>query len=280
MGADRRNRLAIDRQIEHLRQHPRTVSGLCWHKGIYPNQVWLDGCFMAAPFFAAYASLPGNDALYSEILHCFRYIRRNLRDEKTGLYYHGLDESRAQDWADRNTGRSAAFWLRGMGWLLMALTDTAVLLPDKQKTAKAELSDMLNEALTALLRFRAPDGLFWQVIDQPALAGNYTETSGSLMTAYALMRGAGEGLLPQACYDTGRGIFDAVIREKLRQTENGTALTGICASAGLGGAPYRDGTSSYYLSEPVVANDPKGVGVLMMADAAARAYCKAGGEPS
>ena len=55
-------------------------------------------------------------------------------------------------------------------------------------------------------------------------------------------------------------------------------LTDICASAGLGGDPYRDGTAAYYLSEPVVRNDPKGVGFLMKAEAAARAYRPINGE--
>ena len=42
-------------------------------------------------------------------------------------------------------------------------------------------------------------------------------------------------------------------------------LTGICLVAGLGGATRRDGSLEYYLSEPVVSNDAKGVGPLLLA---------------
>lgn len=269
---EERYRLAIGSQIEQLRQHPRTDSGLCWHKGIYPHQVWLDGCFMAAPFFTAYADMTGDESMFSEVQHCFRYIRAHLRDGRTGLYRHGLDESREQAWADKETGCSAAFWLRGMSWLLAALTDTAVLLPEKQADMKKELSDMLNEAVTALLRYQAEDGLFYQVIDRPDAAGNYTETSGSLMAAYSMMRGAGAGLLDAPFYEIGRSILENVKSQKIWETEEGIRLTDICVSAGLGGEPYRDGSCTYYLSEPVTENDPKGVGFLMRAEAAARIY--------
>ena len=50
------------------------------------------------------------------------------------------------------------------------------------------------------------------------------------------------------------------------KTENGqTNLHGTVSVSGLGGNPYRDGTVQYYLNEPVVVNDPKGVGAFIQA---------------
>lgn len=227
---------------------------------------------MAAPFFTAYADMTGDESMFSEVQHCYRYIRKHLRDSETGLYRHGLDESKMQAWADKETGCSAAFWLRGMGWLLAALTDTAVLQPEKQANMKKELTDMLKEAVAALLRYQAEDGLFYQVIDCPDAAGNYTETSGSLMAAYSMIRGAGTGLLDAPFYEIGCSILGNVKSQKMWDTEEGIMLTDICASAGLGGTPYRDGSCAYYLSEPVAENDPKGIGFLMRAEAAAFLY--------
>ena len=43
------------------------------------------------------------------------------------------------------------------------------------------------------------------------------------------------------------------------------SMSGICSVAGLGGDPYRDGSYEYYISEPVVSNDLKGVGPFIMA---------------
>ncbi len=42
-------------------------------------------------------------------------------------------------------------------------------------------------------------------------------------------------------------------------------LCGICLVAGLGGATRRDGSLAYYFSEPIVENDAKGVGPLLLA---------------
>ena len=42
-------------------------------------------------------------------------------------------------------------------------------------------------------------------------------------------------------------------------------LGGICLVAGLGGATRRDGSLAYYFSEPIVENDAKGVGPLLLA---------------
>ena len=267
-----RYRLAIHRQAAKIEQHPRTDSGMLWHKSIYPYQIWLDGLFMAAPFFSAYADMNGDAKMFAAIRQRFRYFRNRLRDPETGLYHHGLDESRTQKWADPETGCSSAFWLRGMGWLLMALTDTAAFLPSAQSAVRKELSEMLNEAVAALCRYRAENGLFYQVIDRADADGNYTETSGSLMAACAMMRGAGTGMLPAVYYETGLSVLQAVKAEKLCRNGSCLLLTDICSSAGLGGDPYRDGSCAYYLSEPRVCNDPKGVGILMAAEAAALAF--------
>ncbi len=264
---DPRYEKAIRWQASQITAHPRTESGMPWHKGIYPQQVWIDGVYMTAPFFAEYAAQCGDVRICEEIGRWFTYLEKHLRDAKTGLYYHALDESRTQRWANPDTGLSQSFWLRGEGWFLMALCDTAAVLPPEQEQLRNHLGAILRDAVSALLLYRRPDGLLCQVIDRPSLAENYTETSGNLMTAYALMRGAELRMLPDDCFETGLAMLETVKREKLCETASGTVLCGICRSAGLGGAEGRDGSTAYYLSEPVVSDDPKGVGVLMMAEA-------------
>jgi unsaturated rhamnogalacturonyl hydrolase len=98
------------------------------------------------------------------------------------------------------------------------------------------------------------------VLDQGTRAGNYEETSASLMIAYALMKGARLELLPSTLGDAGFHSLRACIDRFLTDTE----LRRICSVAGLGNVPYRDGSYEYYLSEPIVANDPKGVAALLM----------------
>lgn len=254
---------ALAWQAAQLGTHPRTKSGLCWHKQIYREQVWIDGVYMSAPFLAEYARRSDDSALYDEIARAFRFVIEKMRDPETGLYYHALDEAGAQEWADPQTGLSQSHWLRGEGWFLMALTDTLACLPESETSLHRLLSDALRDAVTALLPYHAENGLFYQVIDRADLSRNYTETSGSLMTAYALMRGAELHILPDEMFLLGAEILECVKREKLDET----GLHDICSAAGLGGANKRDGSAAYYLSEPVVSDDPKGVGVLMMAEA-------------
>ncbi len=275
LTADSRYRKAAAWQAAQLRAHPRTESGLCWHKEIYPQQVWIDGIYMAAPFLAEYALKTNDSGIFDEIRRWFRYAETHLYDSAAGLYRHAVDEARTQPWADPETGCSPAFWLRGEGWYLMALSDTLALLPASQEDFRAELSAALSRAAAHLLPYRAEqDGLFYQVIDMPELRGNYTETSGSLMTAYAFLTGAERGVLPPAYRQTGLEMLDAVTRTKFI----GGHLTDICSSAGLGGAANRDGSPAYYLSEPAVSDDPKGVGVLMLTLAAAEKKARSSDE--
>lgn len=251
---ENRFRLAIERQAEQLARHPRTKSGSYWHKKIYPNQVWLDGLYMAQPFQLALAKFTRRDDLIADTVHQFANVRDVMRVEG-GLYRHGWDESREQAWADQRTGLSPHVWGRAMGWFMMALVDCLELDPN------ATLKDIFADTSRALIAVQRPSGLWQQVIDAPDREGNYEEASASLMIAYALMKGARLGLLDRAHHRAGRRAFEACVTRFVTDT----ALNGICAVAGLGGNPYRDGSYRYYLSEPIVANDPKGVGAFMMA---------------
>ena len=55
------------------------------------------------------------------------------------------------------------------------------------------------------------------------------------------------------------------VRNSPHLAEAYVQLGGICLVAGLGGKDHRDGSLAYYFSEPVVCNDAKGVGPLVLA---------------
>jgi unsaturated rhamnogalacturonyl hydrolase len=258
---EQRFRIAIESQNAQLERHPRTRSGNFWHKKIYPHQVWLDGLYMAQPFRCAYATLAARPEIFDDVARQFARVREVMRDAKTGLYYHGWDESRSEQWSNPQTGCSPCFWGRAMGWFMMAFVDCIDLMNEAPLASREVLTEMLRETSDALLRVRSPSGLWFQVLDQGARAGNYEETSASLMIAYALMKGARLNVLPEALGDVGVQSLRACVDRFLTDQE----LSGICGVAGLGNVPYRNGSYEYYLSEPIVANDPKGVGALFMA---------------
>lgn len=260
-----RFRKAMDTQFGPLRNFPRTRSGSYWHKGRYPWQVWLDGLYMGHPFQLHYARVTGNTALFDDTLHQIRTVERVMRQPQTGLYYHGWDESRKQRWADPATGLSPNIWGRAMGWWVCALVDCYEASEGFDASGRADIARILNGSLQAMLAARSPDGLWYQVVDQGGRPGNYEEASASLMTTYALLKAARLGIAGEEVRTAGLESLSACIDRFLTPT----ALNGICRVAGLGGNPYRDGSYEYYLSEKIVANDPKGVGPFFMAAAEA-----------
>ena len=46
---------ALDLLYSQFEGQPRNEDGGFWHKKIYPHQMWLDGIYMGAPFYAEYA---------------------------------------------------------------------------------------------------------------------------------------------------------------------------------------------------------------------------------
>ncbi len=261
---DPRYRRAADFLTERLKRHPRCACGSFWHKEIYPWQIWLDGLYMAQPFRLEYALRFGGEGMEKDVLSQFENARLLLFDPKKGLYRHACDTARVQPWADPETGRSPNFWLRAMGWYLMAVADCLELLGSRDE---GFLSGLLAEACRGILPYRdEKTGLYYQVIDRPDAEGNYLETSGSAMVCYAFMKGWRLGALPEAFGRIGEETFKSLVREKLAPGESGAwHLKDICRSAGLGPGNRRDGSVAYYLSEPRVSDDGKGAGPFMMA---------------
>lgn len=266
---DPRYLAAADHLAGQLRSHPRIACGNYWHKKRYPHQAWLDGLYMGLPFQIEYAQATGRPELIDDALRQFSTALA-LTADTGGLYVHGYDESRTQRWADPQTGKSPAVWARAVGWLAMALVDALTILPDDGRTN--ELRQSTRRLLAEIVARQTGSGLWMQVLDNPDLEGNYEETSASAMFSYALLRAVRLGLLQGeaagAALSAGRRALSALLETRLLAGEDGvTRLTGIVHVAGLGGfeGNYRDGSPEYYLTEPVVSDDAKGVGPLMMA---------------
>lgn len=250
-----------------LRMQQRTSQGGFWHKQVYPNQMWLDGLYMAQPFYTEYAMLAHEDTAYNDIAKQFILMEKNATDEKTGLLYHGYDDSRSIAWADKTTGKSPNFWARAIGWYSMALVDVLENFP-KDHPQQKELVAILNRTITAVEKVQdKKTGLWFDILDKPQLKGNYEEASASSMFVYAVAKGVRLKLLPENKLSISKKGYDGLVK-KFIKTENGlTNLYGTVKVSGLGGKPYRDGSIAYYLGEPVIVNDPKGMGAFIQAAA-------------
>lgn len=270
LTGDEKYEKAVQNAYAFLENYPRTSTGNFWHKDIYPNQVWLDGLYMAMPFYAKTLTENGEDR-WDDIMDQFQSAHKLLWNEETKLYVHGCDVSREADWSDPVTGRSSAVWLRAEGWYLMALTDVYELARGCTRRA-VELEKIFRNAVAGILQYQDSDSrMFFQVVDGKLLDGNYLETSGSAMVAYALMKGARLGMLEDDFWKKGSEILDGIRDTYLNRETDGYHLYGICASAGLGAGPDphnrkdRTGKPEYYVSEIQMTDNQHGAAACMMA---------------
>ena len=271
---------AIDKLFEQLKGQPRVTEGGFWHKKIYTHQMWLDGLYMGEPFYSRYAAehalepaeIEAGDFRgvvnfgFDDILRQFRVVDKHTYDPKTGLNYHGWDESREQQWADKTTGCSPNFWGRAMGWYLMAMVEVLDYMP-KDHEGYQELIGMLQRSAANILKYQDKKTHLWyQVLDRPGAEGNYQESTVSAMFCYVFAKAANKGYLPKKYYKEAQKVFDGIVTNKIEEDGQGFwNLIDCCSVAGLGGKPYRSGTYEYYINERIGKNDPKGVGPLIFA---------------
>ncbi len=259
---------AIEYTYEQIKGHPRTPEGNFWHKKIYPNQIWLDGLFMAQVFYMRYETEFDDMKNYNDIVNQYKNVRKIMFNEKKHLYYHGYCATKDIFWADPQTGLSKNFWLRACGWYTVALADICGYINEQMYDEYRFFTSLLKETIDGLLEYQDKNSkMFWQVIDQPGREGNYLETSGSAMIAYAILKAVRLEILPERYRQIGLDIFNGICNRYLTEKNGDLNVGGICLVAGLGPVDNlrRDGSYEYYISEPVVENDAKGVGPLIMA---------------
>jgi len=263
---DERYAIALKLLRKQLLEQPRTSSGGFWHKQIYPDQMWLDGLYMAGPFYAEFAATFQEPAIFDDLTHQFILVEQHTRDPQSGLLYHAWDESKNQRWANPKTGCSPHFWGRAIGWYVMALVDVLDFLP-AQHPHFSTLVDILSRVSEAMIRYQDPTtGLWYQIVNLPDQVGNYHETSVSAMMAYGLAKAVRKGWLPPVFLSSAQRAYRGLLENMIRVDARGMVmLEGTCSVAGLGGTPYRDGSYEYYISEPVSTNNFKGVGPFLFA---------------
>ena len=261
-------RMAMDTLYTQIQGMPRTPEGGFWHKKVYPDQMWLDGLYMAQPFYAEYTSryVPENERLanYVDITRHFLIVAGHTFDYETGLYRHAWDSSHKMFWADPRTGQSDHAWGRALGWYCMGIVETLPLLPDGTP-GKKELIDVLKEIYKILPYYADPKtGMWYQVLDRPGAEGNYVEATCSAMFTYAMLKGRRLGYLdiPEK---TCKKTYKAFVKTFITREKGLVNLNRCCEVAGLGGKDNRRGDYQYYINERVRSNDPKGIGPAIWA---------------
>lgn len=260
-------RAAMDSLYSQLLDQPRTPEGGFWHKQVYPEQMWLDGLYMAQPFYAEYTARyvadPARQAAnYQDIAHHFSVVFEHTYDPETGLLRHAWDSSHSMFWCDPANGQSAHAWGRAMGWYAMALVEVIDILPEGEE--RALLSGLLHRVYEALPRFADKEtGMWFQVLDRPYAEGNYLEATASAMFVYTWLKGCRLGVLDDL--ESARAAYSSLLKTFVTEEDGIVSLNDCCEVAGLGGKDMRRGDYDYYIHEPVRPNDPKGIGPLVWA---------------
>jgi unsaturated rhamnogalacturonyl hydrolase len=258
----------MDTLYSQLQSQPRTPEGGFWHKAVYPEQMWLDGLYMAQPFYAEYTARFVSDSLqqqanYEDIAHQFQTVFDYTFDPVTGLLRHAWDSSHSMFWCNPETGQSDHAWGRAMGWYLMALVDVIELLPaGEEQDALVRIFGSCFQALPLFADRKT--GMWYQVLDRPYAEGNYLEATASAMMVYSWLKGCRLGIIGNR--EGAVQAFDSLLKTFVRVDEDGLVnLDQCCEVAGLGGKNNRRGDYDYYINEPVRSNDPKGIGPLIWA---------------
>jgi len=259
-------RKAIDTVYRQLQGQPRTSTGNFWHKLIYPNQVWLDGLYMSQPFYMQYELTYNNGKNCQDVCQQFLNVYHLMRDLRNGLYFHAYDDSREAFWCDKVTGLSDNFWLRALGWYAMALIDTMEVMSESLAAEKSELNRIYQELIDSMLPYQdEASGMWYQVVNRGGIKPNYLETSGSAIFAHAIMKSVRLGYLDDSYYNYGYQAFQGICNKYISEKDGELQLDGICLVAGLGNTEMREGTFDYYMREPIVKNEAKGVAPLILA---------------
>lgn len=247
-----------------LENQPRTASGGFWHKQIYPGQMWIDGLYMAEPFYTEYTVKYEDGKALEDIAKQFELVQNHLVDKKTGLTYQAWDESKEIAWANPETGTSPTIWARGIGWYMMALTETLEYYPKTNPKYKT-LTGYLNQMAKSVEKHKSVSGLWYQVADKPDLKGNFSESSSSAMIIYSLAKGADKGYLAANYKKMAQKSFDAYLKEFVRKDEKGQVIiSNVSSNVGLGGKPFRDGTNEYYLNSKAKDNSSPALAAFLL----------------
>lgn len=257
-GGEQRYRKVIDHLAPLLMDWPCNTQGGFWHKYCWPNQMWLDGLYMAGPLAISYARLTGKREYIALIHKQMKLMWDNMYIKETGLLRHAWDESKEMDWADKKTGLSPESWGRAVGWYLVSLADMSEQLEGLDAAVSAEFAACAAELAQNLIRWQdEATGLWYQVVDKGDDPANWLETSCSCLFAYGIANLVRRGLLPKACAAAAQRAFEGVVSQKTEEREDGFYIKDICIGTGV--SDYQ-----YYIDRPRTENDLHGTGAFVL----------------
>lgn len=212
-------RQAVDAMLAWIRfKAPRSADGILYHVFDGP-EMWSDGLNGAPPFLAAMGC-------YDEAMTQIEGYRQRLWNPEKKLLAHIWDDGKRHL-------KDPGFWGGGNGWAAAGLARVLRSLPHDRRQDRDRLAAFAKDIVDGCLQHQRPDGLFHDVVDQPA---TFVETNLAQMLAFALYEGIGAAWLPSSY----RGHADRLRAAARAKMDSYGYVQGAC------GAPDfdRPGTST------------------------------------
>ena len=238
--------------------YPRNQYGGFWHFYSTPDQMWLDGLYMAGPLLAKYARYAQKPEYLDLAVKQILLMYSNMRDEKSGLLFHGWDPGKNAEWADKNTGLSPEVWGRACGWFVLAIADILDYVPENYCN-RQRIIEIFNNIISSIIRYQSAEGRWYEVVNKWEDEGNWPENSCTCLFIYAIAKGVRMGYLPQTYLESARKAYERVIETLEEVSEEGFSIGDICV-----GTCIENGTYEHYINRDRVANDLHGIGAFLL----------------
>jgi len=256
---DRKYLDAIKTVGESMYYWPVNRYGGYWHMMTQVDQMWMDGAYMAGPLSVMYADRFNEPVLRERAIKQVFLMNDFMRDEKTGLYYHGWDDSKQEQWADPETGLSSQFWGRAVGWYAVAILDIIDYLPENHPSI-LRLKAIEKDLLESLVKFQDPKtGMWFEVLDKPEMPDNWVESSCTNLFIYSYAKAIRTGVIGKEYAEVLEKAYKG-IEESLYFDDDGyLVIDRVCI-----GTCIDEGTYEHYINRAQIKNDLHGAGAFIL----------------
>ena len=245
---------------ESMHYWPVNSYGGYWHMMTKPDQMWMDGAYMIGPLSVMCADYFNDPVLRERAVQQVLVMNEHIRDEKTGLYFHGWDPTKQARWAHPETGLSPQIWGRAVGWYAVAVLDILEMITVSHPKA-GQLIEIEKDLLAALKKYQDPEtGMWCEVLNKPTAEGNWVESSCTNLFIYSYAKAMRMGIITSEEYgELLKKAYEGSTKCLYYDEKGNLVVDYVCI-----GTCIDEGTYEHYVSRAQIKNDLHGMGAFLL----------------
>jgi len=205
--------------------------------------MWTDDMYMCLSFLSRLASITGENRYLDEMIRQIIGFYDRMFMEDQNLYSH--------IYFPQEGIQNRVPWARGNGWVLLAISEALLVIPDDYSGRETVLR-IFRRFAAGVLEYRdKTEGIWHQVLNNPE---SYIETSGSAMFITALARGIRKGWIEEGCKKDIIEAWNALVEKCVDEEGN---VYGVCMGSGC------SKEEKYYMQLGTIINDDHGMGIVL-----------------